>query len=245
MDVLDVDGDEGRGRGRGSVRSNEEARTRTPRARRRWWSAGGRTRPPRAETAAGAACRRWTRSRSSPASPAPSCAAAPRVRCAARSLPPPSPTHLGGGGGRGERACSRGQRCRNLTSGEPLARIARLPKRTAESKWSCLAVFSWWRPTGGAARLGVWTRPPALYSPLEGAEGGTSRFCSSSSVSHTVPTLHDSYRLAERWMNAGLALGRICLLKLVKHLFDRVARSRWMREGERRDGPRCPRARPP
>jgi len=22
-------------------------------------------------------------------------------------------------------------------------------------KWSCLAVFSWWRPTGGAARLGV------------------------------------------------------------------------------------------
>jgi len=24
-----------------------------------------------------------------------------------------------------------------------------------ERKWSCLAVFSWWRPTGGAARLGV------------------------------------------------------------------------------------------
>ena len=24
---------------------------------------------------------------------------------------------------------------------------------------------SWWRPTGGAARLGLWTRPPALYSP--------------------------------------------------------------------------------
>jgi len=23
------------------------------------------------------------------------------------------------------------------------------------SKWSCLAVLSWWRPTGGATRLGV------------------------------------------------------------------------------------------
>ena len=36
-------------------------------------------------------------------------------------------------------------------------------------KWSSLAVFSWWRPTGGATRLGVWARPPALSSPLEGA----------------------------------------------------------------------------
>ena len=26
-------------------------------------------------------------------------------------------------------------------------------------------MFSRWRPTGGAARLGVWTRPPALYCP--------------------------------------------------------------------------------
>ena len=25
-------------------------------------------------------------------------------------------------------------------------------------------MFIWWRPTGGATRLGVWTRPPALYS---------------------------------------------------------------------------------
>jgi len=24
---------------------------------------------------------------------------------------------------------------------------------------------SWWRPTGGKTRLGVWTRPSALYSP--------------------------------------------------------------------------------
>ena len=26
-------------------------------------------------------------------------------------------------------------------------------------------MVSWWRPTSGATRLGVWTRPPALYSP--------------------------------------------------------------------------------
>ena len=30
---------------------------------------------------------------------------------------------------------------------------------------ACLAVFSWWRLTDGATRLGVWTRPPALHSP--------------------------------------------------------------------------------
>ena len=51
--------------------------------------------------------------------------------------------------------------------------VRETPERKV-SKWSCLAVFSWWRPTGGATRLGVWTPPPALYSPLEGA-GRTER----------------------------------------------------------------------
>jgi len=35
------------------------------------------------------------------------------------------------------------------------------------SQWSRLAVFSWRRPTGGATRLGVCARPPALYCPWE------------------------------------------------------------------------------
>jgi len=35
------------------------------------------------------------------------------------------------------------------------------PADEEHSKWSCLTIFSWWRPTSGATRLGVWTRPPA------------------------------------------------------------------------------------
>ena len=42
------------------------------------------------------------------------------------------------------------------------------------SKWSCLAAAGGGCPTDGATRLGVWIRPPALYSPwreldMEGA----------------------------------------------------------------------------
>ena len=52
-------------------------------------------------------------------------------------------------------------------------KIHYLRDRRECSRWSCLAAVD--GSTGGATRLGMWTRPPALYSPWK--EPGVSRVC--------------------------------------------------------------------